>query len=60
MKRICVGSNKAFMTNDSDVTFTAVKNGNVWISEGIAYNNPFEAFVDAERRNNGKDNKRAV
>lgn len=52
MKRLCVGSKKATMTDDRGVTFTVIKDGNLWIFEGIAYENPFKAFMGLEKRLN--------
>ena len=49
MRRLCIGRDKAIMTDDHGVTFTVIKEGNVWILEGIAYANPFKAFMSLER-----------
>ena len=49
MKGITIGVTKARLVDDRGVVFTAVKEGNVWIFEGIAYENPFKAFMSLER-----------
>ncbi len=48
MKRICVGINKATIVNDRGEMFTAVKQGNCWLFEGMVYDNPFKAFKGIE------------
>ena len=50
MKGLSIGLSKATMVDDRGVVFTAIRNGNVWIIEGIAYDNPFKAFMKLERR----------
>lgn len=48
MKKIFVGINKATMVNDGGEVFTAVKQGNYWLFEGMVYDNPFKAFKGIE------------
>lgn len=51
MKGISIGLNKARMVDDRGITFTLIRDGNLWVFEGIAYENPFKAFNVIERMN---------
>lgn len=57
MKGICVGVNKAKMVDDNGNSFTALRDGTIWIVDGKPYKNPFEAFKAIERSaENGNSN----
>lgn len=49
MKRLCIGVNKASLTDDRGIVFTAIRDGNCWVFEGLTYANPFDAFKKLER-----------
>lgn len=49
MKSVCVGVNKANMVDDNGKSFTAIREGTLWMINGKAYKNPFEAFKEIER-----------
>ena len=50
MRGVFIGISKATMVDDRGIFYTAIKDGNVWMFEGIAYSNPFMAFMNVERR----------
>ena len=61
MKGVAIGVNKASMVNDNGKSFTATREGMLWIVDGIGYKDPFEAFKAIERSaENGNSNSRHV
>ena len=56
MKGVAIGVNKASMVNDNGKSFTATREGMLWIVDGKGYKDPFEAFKAIERSSNEKRN----
>ena len=49
MKSIYVGVNKANMIDDRGVIHTAIRDGKLWMFEGLVYYSPFKAVRNVER-----------